>query len=416
MKTGAMRPLGRRARRDASASPWSAIAAETRAAAEDAARARRASTGRRCRAVLSPRRRWRPARRCIHAELGRQRHLRHAPGRRRRRAASPAVAHRVWRAASRPAVTPACRSSRAAWWPTSSPATAQPHRLDVDAGAAHDAGGARGSVRPRRAPRARASRPTSAARFGIKIHVYQDDLRGHRAGAHARTARQSGSPSRRESFLSDIHAREQVIEVEVGGRHRRASSAACGRASPPRWGRTRRIRARASSRAGRSCACCPVPIASATTTARCRVVAQHKVHHLAVPRGRPSDRRRGDRGMLDQIARDLGARSRRDPPAQSGAAPIEMPWTSPTGNVYDSGSLSRRLARLLETAGYDDAPRGAGEAARAAAITGIGLACFIELTGPGAQFYGVGGAPISGQDGRHAAHGALGRGDRAGRA
>jgi len=30
---------------------------------------------------------------------------------------------------------------------------------------------------------------------------------------------------------------------------------------------------------------------------------------------------------------------------------------------------------------------------------GIGLSCFIELTGPGAQFYGIGGAPISGQEG-----------------
>src|SRR5262249_56970390 len=29
----------------------------------------------------------------------------------------------------------------------------------------------------------------------------------------------------------------------------------------------------------------------------------------------------------------------------------------------------------------------------------IGIACFVELPGPGAQFYGVGGAPISGQEG-----------------
>src|SRR5260370_26908529 len=32
-------------------------------------------------------------------------------------------------------------------------------------------------------------------------------------------------------------------------------------------------------------------------------------------------------------------------------------------------------------------------------LPGIGLACFVELTGPGAQFYGVGGAPIAGQEG-----------------
>src|SRR5439155_19700854 len=40
-------------------------------------------------------------------------------------------------------------------------------------------------------------------------------------------------------------------------------------------------------------------------------------------------------------------------------------------------------------------------AARAAGrAVGIGLSCFVELTGPGAQFYGVGGAPISGQEGK----------------
>jgi len=30
---------------------------------------------------------------------------------------------------------------------------------------------------------------------------------------------------------------------------------------------------------------------------------------------------------------------------------------------------------------------------------GIGLACFVEITNPGPAFYGVGGAPISAQDG-----------------
>ena len=76
-----------------------------------------------------------------------------------------------------------------------------------------------------------------------------------------------------------------------------------------------------------------------------------------------------------------------------------MPWTSPTGNVYDSGSYHEALARLLETAGYD-ALRAEQTRARAQGRhVGIGLACFLELTGPGAQFYGVGGAPISGQDG-----------------
>ena len=72
-------------------------------------------------------------------------------------------------------------------------------------------------------------------------------------------------------------------------------------------------------------------------------------------------------------------------------------WIS--SQVYDSGSYHAALETLLEAAGYD-ALRGEQRAARAAGrAVGIGLSCFVELTGPGAQFYGVGGAPISGQEG-----------------
>jgi len=74
-------------------------------------------------------------------------------------------------------------------------------------------------------------------------------------------------------------------------------------------------------------------------------------------------------------------------------------YTSAAGNVFDSGSYQAALARLLEVAGYARLRREAGGGARRGTPRGIGLACFVELTGPGAQFYGVGGAPISGQEG-----------------
>jgi carbon-monoxide dehydrogenase large subunit len=47
---------------------------------------------------------------------------------------------------------------------------------------------------------------------------------------------------------------------------------------------------------------------------------------------------------------------------------------------------------------YDDLRREQQAARAQGRHMGIGLSCFIELTGPGAQFYGIGGAPISGQD------------------
>src|SRR5437762_11863012 len=102
--------------------------------------------------------------------------------------------------------------------------------------------------------------------------------------------------------------------------------------------------------------------------------------------------------MLDLIARDVAldpAEVRR----RNLVRPAELPYTSATGNVYDSGSYQAALARLLEAAKYDDLRRQQAAARAQGRHVGIGLSCFIELTGPGAQFYGVGGAPISGQDG-----------------
>jgi carbon-monoxide dehydrogenase large subunit len=79
--------------------------------------------------------------------------------------------------------------------------------------------------------------------------------------------------------------------------------------------------------------------------------------------------------------------------------PDEFPYTSAAGNVYDSGSYVPALDRLLDAAGYDELRRDQAKARAEGRAMGIGVACFIELTGPGAQFYGVGGAPISGQEG-----------------
>src|SRR5207247_9306925 len=79
--------------------------------------------------------------------------------------------------------------------------------------------------------------------------------------------------------------------------------------------------------------------------------------------------------------------------------PDELPSTSAPGNVYDSGSYHAALERLLAAADYKRLRQEQAAARAAGRRLGIGLSCFVELTGPGAQFYGVGGAPISGQDG-----------------
>ena len=203
--------------------------------------------------------------------------------------------------------------------------------------------------------------------------------------------------TRRESFLSDIHAREQTVSVEVAAQAdgtltamRAAITAAVGpysaypRSSVVEGGQVLRL--------------LPGPYRLRHYDATLTVVAQNKVvtsQYRAV--GHPIATAVTE-SMVELIARDLGldpAEMRR----RNLVRPDELPYTSVTGNVYDSGSYHAALATLLEKAGYDELRHEQRRARQAGRAVGVGLSCFIELTGPGAQFYGVGGAPISGQEG-----------------
>src|SRR4029077_929331 len=240
------------------------------------------------------------------------------------------------------------------------------------------------------AHRLRVVAPDVGGSFGIKIHIYQDDLA---AIALALTLGRPVKwvPTRGEAFLSDIHAREQTIDVEVGadaggvltGMRARITAAvgpysAFPRSSVVEGGQVLRL--------------LPGPYRLRDYDGTLRVLAQNKVvtsQYRAV--GHPIATAVTE-SLLDQIARDLALdpaeiRRRNLVPAD------QMPWTSPTGNVYDSGSYHGSLARLLQTAGYDGLRAEQARQRASGRHTGIGLACFIELTGPGAQFYGVGGAP-----------------------
>ena len=247
-----------------------------------------------------------------------------------------------------------------------------------------------------REQRVRVIAPDVGGSFGIKIHVYQDDM------AACALALTLGRPvkfvaSRRESFLSDIHAREQTIRVEVAAdgdgiltAMRASITAAVGpysaypRSSVVEGGQVLRL--------------LPGPYRLRHYDAALRVVAQNKVvtsQYRAV--GHPIATAVTE-SMIDLVARDLGldpAEARR----RNLIRPEDLPYTSAAGNVFDSGSYQAALARLLEVAGYARLRREQAAARAEGRHVGIGLACFVELTGPGAQFYGVGGAPISGQEG-----------------
>jgi carbon-monoxide dehydrogenase large subunit len=244
--------------------------------------------------------------------------------------------------------------------------------------------------------RVRVVAPDVGGSFGIKIHVYQDDM------AACAMALTLGRPvkfvaTRRESFLSDIHAREQTVRMEVAADAdgtltgmRAAITAAVGpysaypRSSVVEGGQVLRL--------------LPGPYRVRNYDATLHVVAQNKVvtsQYRAV--GHPIATAVTET-MVELIARDLGldpAEVRR----RNLVRPDEFPYTSAAGNVYDSGSYLQALERLLDAAGYEALRREQAGARAEGRAVGIGMACFVELTGPGAQFYGIGGAPISGQEG-----------------
>jgi carbon-monoxide dehydrogenase large subunit len=244
--------------------------------------------------------------------------------------------------------------------------------------------------------RVRVVAPDVGGSFGIKIHVYQDDM------ATVALAILLGRPvkfvaTRRESFLSDIHAREQTVRVEVAAEAdgtvtamRAEITAAVGpysaypRSSVVEGGQVLRL--------------LPGPYRIRHYDASLRVVAQNKVvtsQYRSV--GHPIAAAVTE-SMLDLVARDLGL----DPleiRRRNLVRPEEFPYTSVTGNVYDSGSYHAALERLAAVAGYRELRREQAAARAAGRAVGIGVACFLDTTGPGAQFYGIGGAPISGQEG-----------------
>src|SRR5213083_1712737 len=244
--------------------------------------------------------------------------------------------------------------------------------------------------------RVRVIAPDVGGSFGIKIHVYQDDL------AAVALALTLGRPvkfvaTRHESFLSDIHAREQTVAVEVAATADGTLLAMSGSITAA-VGPYSAFPRSSVVEGGQVLRLLPGPYRLSDYRASLRVVAQNKVitsQYRAV--GHPIATAVTE-SMIDVIARDLGL-DPADVRRRNLLSADELPYTSAAGNVYDSGSFQESFERLLDVAKYAELRREQAAARAAGRHVGIGLACFLELTGPGAQFYGIGGAPISGQEG-----------------
>ncbi|HEY5216886.1 MAG TPA: molybdopterin cofactor-binding domain-containing protein, partial [Pseudolabrys sp.] len=84
--------------------------------------------------------------------------------------------------------------------------------------------------------------------------------------------------------------------------------------------------------------------------------------------------------LVDAAARDLGM----TPDAlrrKNLIKPKAMPYTTPTGKIYDSGDFAATMARAQEIADWDGFAKRAAQSKRAGRLRGIGMATYIEACG-----------------------------------
>ncbi len=232
--------------------------------------------------------------------------------------------------------------------------------------------------------------------FGIKIHTYGDEV------ATAAAAKLLGRPvkfvaDRYESFLSDIHARDHVVEarmaVDKAGKIVALDFDDLTGIGPySMYPRTSAIEAnQVLNLTG-------APYDLENYRARGRVVFQNKnmmCQYRAV--GHPIAMAICD-GLLEDAA------------AKIGMDVVEMrrvnlmrddsyPRASASGMKLDDLSHQKALNVLVETMGYDALRAEQAELRARGVYRGIGFVSMVEVTNPSPMFYGIGGAPIASQDG-----------------
>jgi len=232
--------------------------------------------------------------------------------------------------------------------------------------------------------------------YGVKIHVYPDEM------ATVAIALMVGRPvkfiaDRLESFVSDIHAREHRITARMalskdGTIAALAIDDVTGIGPYSTYPRTSVVEGNQV-------------IGLAGSWYRCRNYrAQLRVAFQTKP---PTTQYRAvghpiatavTEALVDRAAGALGL----DPVElrRRNLIPDDAyPWTTASGLKFEKLSQQESLAKLLALMDYEGLRREQAALRPRGIHRGIGIACFVELTNPGPAFYGVGGAPISSQDG-----------------
>jgi len=224
--------------------------------------------------------------------------------------------------------------------------------------------------------------PDVGGGFGLKVHVFPEDV------AVAAAARRLRRPvkwveERAENLGATIHAREGRVTVEV------AADAA---------GRVRGLRARVVSDGGAyhiyPLTAALEPLGAASILPGPYHIEAYAWEALAVRTHKPPLGAYRGVGMtmgafvmervMDLVAERVGldpaeVRRRNFIPADA------YPWASAAGFVYDSGDYPRALDQALALADYPALRREQATARAAGRLVGVGLACYTEYTGMGAE-------------------------------
>ncbi|MEM9107911.1 MAG: xanthine dehydrogenase family protein molybdopterin-binding subunit, partial [Pseudomonadota bacterium] len=232
--------------------------------------------------------------------------------------------------------------------------------------------------------------------FGIKIHTYGDDI------ATAIAARLLKRPikfvaDRNESFLTDIHARDQAVTGRMavtsdGMIAALEIDAITGIGPFSMYPRSSGIEMnQVLNLTG-------APYAIENYRARGRVVFLNKnmmCQYRAV--GHPIAMAVAD-GLVEEAAVSIGmdvAEMRR----RNLVADNAYPCTSASGMKFADLSHHKTLERLVKEMGYKALRKDQALQRERQIYRGIGLVSMVEVTNPSPMFYGVGGAAISAQDG-----------------
>ena len=97
--------------------------------------------------------------------------------------------------------------------------------------------------------------------------------------------------------------------------------------------------------------------------------------------------------LIDQIARHRGL-DRVEVRRRNLLRGSDYPWRSPSGLVYDSGSLIESMDKVLQLADYDDLLATQAKARAEGRLFGIGLVAFTEQTAHTTQEFKLRGVPI----------------------